>query len=103
MEQKNTELTVLRSIPDLVIQRVPGKTNKAFKQFAKEDFCGDYGMTLKFLMDFYTGVIQSGLEEVEAKVDFCMKELSKLQQEKSKPEQKFKIMANGVKLPLPGE
>ena len=85
------------------IQRVPKKTIRNFKEFAKEDFCGDYGMALKFLMDFYTGVIQSGLEDIEAKVEFCMNEISELKQDVSKPEQKFKVMADGTKRPINGE
>lgn len=35
----------------LHIARVPEKTKEAFIKFAEEDFCGDYGMTLKWLID----------------------------------------------------
>jgi hypothetical protein len=33
------------------INRVPPKTKVAFIKLAEEEFCGDYGMTLKFLVD----------------------------------------------------
>ena len=35
----------------LHIARVPEKTKEAFIKFAEEDFCGDYGMALKWLID----------------------------------------------------
>ncbi len=35
----------------LHIARVPDKTKEAFMALADEDFCGDYGMTLKWLID----------------------------------------------------
>ena len=38
--------------PDLSISRVPPKTLEIFKQLAKEEFCNDYGMTLKYLVDY---------------------------------------------------
>jgi len=36
---------------DLHISRLPKKTKELFLTFA-EDFCGDYGMALKYLLDF---------------------------------------------------
>jgi hypothetical protein len=35
----------------LSMSRVPDKTLEKFKKLANEEFCGDYGMTLKFLLD----------------------------------------------------
>ena len=35
----------------LHIARIPDKTKADFISLAEEDFCGDYGMTLKWLMD----------------------------------------------------
>ena len=35
----------------LHIARVPEKTKEAFMKLAEDDFCGDYGMTLKWLID----------------------------------------------------
>jgi len=35
----------------LHIARVPEKTKQKFKELADAEFCGDYGMCLKFLMD----------------------------------------------------
>lgn len=33
------------------IRRVPVNTSNAIKKLAQEEFCGDYGMTLKYLLD----------------------------------------------------
>jgi len=41
-----------RHKPDLKISRVPPKTLKVFKEIADEEFCGDYGMCLKWLVDY---------------------------------------------------
>ncbi|RLC29870.1 MAG: hypothetical protein DRH37_06625 [Deltaproteobacteria bacterium] len=38
--------------PDLSISRVPKKTLEIFKQLAKDEFANDYGMTLKYLVDY---------------------------------------------------
>ena len=35
----------------LHIARVPPKTKEEFTKWAKDEFCGDYGMALKFLWD----------------------------------------------------
>lgn len=35
----------------LHISRIPIKTKEAFAELANAEFCGDYGMCLKFLMD----------------------------------------------------
>ena len=50
------------------IKRVPEKTSKTFKTLANEDFVGDYGMTLKHLVDFYYGLIPKGWEPLEYKI-----------------------------------
>ena len=37
--------------PALVINRCPEKTLNAFRELADSDFCSDYGMTLKFILE----------------------------------------------------
>ena len=52
---KNTAQKVLGKLQEnrksLHIARVPDKTKEVFIALAEEDFCGDYGMTLKWLID----------------------------------------------------
>ncbi len=43
----------MRPKPDLVINKVPQPTLEGFKKLAGIEFGGDYGMTLKFLLDGY--------------------------------------------------
>ena len=56
----------------LHIARVPDKTKEAFIALAEEEFCGDYGMTLKWLMDDIpsqdTRMIIAKLEEQDARL-----------------------------------
>ena len=40
-----------REQKDLVINKVPGETKRAFKDLAEAEFMGHYGFTLKWLMD----------------------------------------------------
>ena len=69
----------IRQKPDLVINRVPENTLKQFKEFTnKSDFCEDFGFGLKFLMDFYIGLIPSGIEHLEIEVDALKEELTAL-------------------------
>lgn len=56
-QQQNTPAAnkLLRRLDEnlfsLTISRVPQRTKKAFIELANEEFCGDYGMTLKWLVD----------------------------------------------------
>ncbi len=56
----------------LHIARIPDKTKEAFMALADEEFCGDYGMTLKWLIDDIpsqdTRMIIAKLEETEARL-----------------------------------
>jgi len=56
----------------LHIARIPDKTKEAFIALAEEEFCGDYGMTLKWLIDDIpsqdTRMIIAKLEEQEARI-----------------------------------
>jgi len=47
----------------LTMSRVPKNTKKRFIEIAnEEDFCSDFGLTLKFLIDFYDGIMINGTE-----------------------------------------
>ena len=56
----------------LHIARIPDKTKEAFIALADLEFCGDYGMTLKWLIDDIpsqdTRMIIAKLEEQEARL-----------------------------------
>lgn len=66
----------------LRINRLPKKTKESFKKLAEEEFCSDFGFTLKWLME---GLIDKDMVE-------CYEKISELEQrlvvlENKKPEE----------------
>lgn len=82
---------------ELVISRVPSKTAIAFKEFAKDDFAGDYGLLLKHLMDFYLGLVPTGWEHLEVEIEALKDELSKIKEliTNKEEDKKLKRLMNG--------
>jgi len=81
--EKNEEIKQIRdkifNKPDLVINRVPKNTLLRFKELASNDeFSQDYGFALKFLMDFYLGIIPSGIEHLETQIDSLQQQMNEL-------------------------
>lgn len=64
----------------LRIGRVPPKTKEAFTNLAEEEFCGDYGMTLKWLMDDIMSqdmrVVLEKLQEFEERISVLEQTMS---------------------------
>jgi hypothetical protein len=79
---KEAALSFLKK-PALVINRCPDKTIRAFRDLADSDFCSDYGMTLKFLVDSAT---DKRYEELSSRVT---------QLEQKKPKKRIK-MCDGI-------
>jgi len=56
----------------LHIARIPIKTKRAFREFSDDEFCGDYGMALKWLVDGIPNkdmdMISNQLEILEARI-----------------------------------
>ena len=75
-EVKNPALQVAKKLQEnrksLHIARIPDKTKEAFMALAENEFCGDYGMTLKWLIDDIpsqdTRMIIAKLDEQEARI-----------------------------------
>jgi len=81
--------------PALSISRIPEKTRKDFINFAKNEFCSDRGMCLKFLLDNYQGLITTGVEHIELELSVQHERqnefderLSKLETKEEKPKKK---------------
>lgn len=53
MEDKVIQTMLKEKENRLIMGRVPQKTKQLFIEIAEEDFCGDYGMTLKSILDGY--------------------------------------------------
>ncbi len=82
----------------LHIARVPDKTKKAFMDLAEEEFCGDYGMTLKWLIDDILSLddrmIIAKLEDQETRIQ-ALESATPLGEEK--PNEDVKKMLDGKK------
>ncbi len=82
----------------LHIARVPEKTKEAFIKFAEEDFCGDYGMALKWLIDDIVGqdmkLIIWTIEDFEKRLQELESKTIKEPEETGKP---TKTMLDGKK------
>jgi len=57
----------------LHISRIPYKTKKSFIELANQEFCGDYGFLLKYLMDDIIGqdtrMIIAKIQEHEGRIE----------------------------------
>jgi len=87
----------------LHIARIPDKTKEAFMALAEEEFCGDYGMTLKWLIDDIpsqdTRMIIAKLEEQEARLQ-ALETATHLSEEV--PDENKKKMLSGRKITIKG-
>lgn len=83
----------------LHISRVPEKTKDAFITLAEEEFCGDYGMTLKWLVDDILGqdtrMIIGKLEEHEARIQKLESIATSIPA--TKPGRKMKMLDGSIK------
>ena len=61
------------------ISRIPKQTKTEFIQLAKEEFCEDYGMCLKFLLDFRSGLLSNPNEELSAKIDILAEKIQQIE------------------------
>lgn len=85
----------------LSINRVPLNTLNRFKDMSSNDeFCSDYGMTLKYLLDFHDGIIinphekvMGEIEQLNLRFNDLIKEFENFKTESN--EKKKIIMLNG--------
>ena len=84
----------------LVVRRIPKKALETFKKVAYEEFEGDYGMYIKFLQDFYLGLVPTGWEHLEAGLNNLNERLTALESKPVVKEEKEGIkMGNGRVIP----
>lgn len=74
---------------ELHISRIPRRDKRFFIDYAKDYFCGDYGMALKHVLDVFRGMSPVGYEELQEQIDELK---SRLEQPKEPEGTK---MANG--------
>ena len=78
VEEKEEKKIIDRKHPFIYMDRVPNRTFDAFMKLAKEEFCNDYGMTLKYLVDFYQGIIPVGNEHLELELSNLKLEIEQI-------------------------
>lgn len=73
----------------LTIGRIPGKTYKQFVELAKNEFCNDYGLTLKHVLGVYKGLmpledeaLRLMFKELEERIESIEQKLVVKQEEK---------------------
>ena len=94
MENKIEEIQKRILELKLVISRVPRKTKEDFVALANSEFCGDYGMCLKWCYEqaMEKNVIKSFFENVDFKLDYI---IGGTPQSEQKPETDTIKMVNG--------
>ncbi len=75
----------------LYIGRVPEKTKTEFLKLSNIEFEKDYGMCLKWLMDFRNGLLENPNSVLSDRIDVLVDEINQLKgMVETKPEQKKK-------------
>lgn len=93
MDREKIEEIVLKEKEGVLkMSRVPLKTKKLFLAIAEEDFCGDYGMTLKSILDGYMQ-FKIFFENVDMKLDKILFGLSQNKKKEDTPETSTKMMS----------
>lgn len=85
----------------LSIGRIPEKSKTRFLEIAKDEFENDYGMLLKWLIDYRDGLLSNPNEELNAKINVLAEEIEQLKNQIKKltkqPKEEELIMADGSK------
>ena len=82
--------------PDLTITDVPIKALNQFKKLADEEFkpkggSAHYGFTLKFLLDFYFGIVIDGASVAKAMATEALEQIAEIKQQSAKGTEKRTI------------
>jgi len=94
MEQEGNKQILERleeNTRSLHISRVPKKVKRAFIDLANEEFEGDYGFLLMFLME---GVVNRDLIEIRQRIE-ALEQAMKEKKEESEPTKKVVKMLGG--------
>lgn len=83
----------------LTIGRIPSKTYESFVTLAKEDFCDDYGLCLKYLIDVRTGLMPLQGEELNQELERLNTEIEaiKARLNEKKKEENGRVMLDGTR------
>ena len=97
-EEAIRKLTEGTQTYSLHISRVPKNTLERFRKLAsEEEFCQDYGNCLKFLLDFFYGLIPSGVEHLEQEIALIKGKIEELEQDKEKKKERRTLSGRVLK------
>ena len=77
------------------ISRIPKNTKTEFMRLAEEEFENDFGMCLKWLLDFRKGLLSDPNQILSDRIDLLAEEVSKMKEVVAKPppEKKRKMIS----------
>jgi len=87
----------------LYIARIPLETKKRFTELAEKEFCNDFGMTLKWLID---GIPEQHLQVIHDRINAIEEQLMQLREQITQPQQEKKTtikLLNGKIIERGGE
>lgn len=84
-QEKILEIKKKVSENSLYIGRIPRIAKQNFIDLANEEFEGDYGMTLKWLLDFRNGLLSSPNQILLEQINTLAEELSQLKSASQEP------------------
>lgn len=93
VKEKILEIQKKVSQNSLYINRIPKKTKIEFIDLAKEEFADDYGMAIKWLMDFRNGLLSNPNQILMEQVQVLTKQVEGMNQV---PDEKKKRVIRSV-------
>jgi len=78
---------------DIIIRNVPEKILNQFLEYANEEFDGNTGMTLKWLVDFYFGYLSKGHERAESMAAEALEQIAEVKAEGKQEEKKIQTVS----------
>lgn len=85
----------------LNIARLPNKTKEAFVNLAKEEFCEDYGMALREILNYYFehhAMRAIFFQNIDMKLDQILDNIPQKEETEEKPETKEIKLVNGTRI-----
>jgi len=89
----------------LNIARLPDKTKEAFIALANEEFCEDYGMAFREILNSYfehNAMKSLFFQNIDAKLDHIIESISQTEQKEEEPETRKIKLVNGKRIDLKG-
>ncbi len=86
---------------DIIIKHIPPNILERFLRLSDNEFEGETGFTMKYLLDIHDGIIPTSLEQTEraeAKADEALNQLAELKLDSASEEKKPITLVNGKKL-----